>query len=581
MTDQMTTHAAYHALRPDGPGHDLAIRGAVCRERLVDEHHDLPARATTPIITAFLAADLSRTEEPAALTAAIQTLTDTLAAARNLHIRGESLPKAASFREYARAALGNPTPSPSMPAAQRAARLEAARIAASGGLARKRENGTVQTPRNARNADAIAATVRSVSIAEIIAIRERLSAVAEQAVPGYPAERLAKTAAEGAGLTDWWAEEKNASILSEPTLRLMDLLPPERRSLAVHNSLVPATRAAQAVMERTPAVAIIWLDSIAYARRDSDDLRKHLAARSPGDIVRATQAMCGLDRPAWRRLATTEPGYMTTLLDDCRPPNRAPVALDTLMAEQYRWRKPVYDLIDLRAAAGTDPHQDAEIPTWNSMFSLLPNGDYPIHPSAYQNLALAFYRQTDGRAPSATLVQQFISAMDLAREYARDHDEGQLPKRTWDQYMAMSARWHARNNPIEIRNMSTEEKKKLVWFSALRPYEDGDYRVTPLTSQVELEREGRVMNHCVGMGGYAAKCVVGTNRLFRIDSLSADPSLAPAPVATVQIVDNARNGRWRVGQVQGSLNKKVPAPARRTAQNIPALYAAAQKRNTR
>ncbi len=577
----ITGHAPYQKARPkSGPEHDITVRAALSKEALIDADMDMPEDTAMPIVKAFLAHPMSLSAVPSKLRAAIAILAKTLAAARKKHALGENIPKLKSFDEYRTTLSGSDSAHTELLSALDAALTEADRLIAIGGLARQNPDGTVHLPQTIRGPDAVTASVRSISAAELIAARESVARSARSADPslsGRDALSMAENTAEKAGLTTHWTERKNADILCPSTLELMDSVRPSRRSVDIYNRLLPITPIVMKVIKLTPAVASLWLDTIGYARRQGKDLSDLLDIESPGDIVRSMTAMSGLTRSAWKRLAKSDHKLIAELIDECRRPDfHEGNSPEPILHEQYRWRKPIYDLMRLQAAHGRSVHPTAQNTVWNALFQMNDHGEYPTHPDAYQNLALAFFRHADmTQKPSR---QEFLNILDWANHQINQVGLAEVPKRTWEHYRLMSERWHLENNPLLIYKMSKEEKRELSWRSALKTFTTNNYTVRPLTSQIELEKEAQTMKNCVGYGYYAGRCKQGVNRIFHIERTDKDHQ-SPTPVATVQIVDNAKNGKWRIGQIQGpTLTKKqVPKRAKEIAAELPAKYAAAER----
>ena len=568
----LTEHTRYHAAS-GGPPHDVAIRGAVSRQAATDAALDIPDEITAPIIAAFLQDPMSRDEEPSGIRAAITYLADTLNAARERYRNGQRQPAPGDFRHYLSELLGSHRVQPQTMSAWDAATKTA------GGLIKTKSDGRITLPDTIRHPDAVAATLRSISTAEATAITDRITDAARAASPMAPPadlRRIAQDAAAQCGTTCEWTEQKNHELMDHLTLRLMRYMPSSRRSLDTYNRLIPIAQIIGKVLDRTPAVALLWLDSVAYCIRRSEGLDRVTNVQSPGDIVRTVQAMAPLAPSAWKRLAKANHLWLQKVLPDLHRSESAAPALADPMAEQYRWRKPLYDLMELRAEHGREPKPQAESLAWTSLYEMNNDGNYTNAPENYRQLVLSFYRMTDRRPITHEDTQSFHNVMDWAR-YETERTGRPIGKRPWHQYVLSSDRWHRENRPVPAHRLSPEELEALSWDSDLPPYQDGNYLVTPLLSQSELRAEGKLMGNCVGAGSYAMKCRSGYNRIFHIDTVKK--TVPNIPAATVQIIDNALNGRWHVGQIQGppSRNYRVPPGARAVAHRIPGLYKRARE----
>lgn len=576
--EALKEHTRYHAAAR-GPLHHIAIRGAVSRQAATDAALDIPDEITAPVIAAFLQDPLSREDEPSEMRAAVTSLTDALNAARARYRSGRGQPASGDFRHYLSELLGSQRAQPQPTSAWDAATKEAASIKARDGLMRTERNGRITLPDTLRHPDAVAATLRSISTAESIAITDRIADAARAASPATPPadlRRIAQDAAAQCGTTCEWTEQKNQNILDHFTVRLMRYILPSRRSLDTYNRLTPIAQVIGKVMDRTPAVAVLWLDSVAYCVRRSEGLDRLTNVQSPGDIVRTVQAMAPLAHSAWKRLARANHLWLERILSDLHRSESAAPALADPIAEQHRWRKPLYDLMEIRAEHGREPKPRAESLAWTSLYQMDNDGDYTSAPENYRQLVLSFYRMTDRRPITHEDTQTFHNVMDWAR-YETERTGRPIGKRPWHQYVLSSDRWHRENRPVPAHRLSPEELEALSWDSDLPAYQDGNYLVTPLLSQTELRAEGELMGNCVGAGSYAMKCRSGYNRIFHIETIKK--TVPNVPVATVQIIDNALNGRWHVGQIQGpsSRNYRVPPGARAVARRIPDLYKKARE----
>jgi len=93
-----------------------------------------------------------------------------------------------------------------------------------------------------------------------------------------------------------------------------------------------------------------------------------------------------------------------------------------------------------------------------------------------------------------------------------------------------------------------------TWKSMLPAFDQGDYRVQPLTSSYDLAQEGYRMRHCVA--AYARRCLSGKYRLFSVSELSSD-----SPLATIGILKE--DDYWKIDQIKGRFNQLPEAGAAR------------------
>lgn len=440
------------------------------------------------------------------------------------------------------------------PTAEEAALAAARETRERGGLLSPGPDGTVRIDPPARGHDSIHASVISVSAAELAAIEIQIAERVLRRAPdlsGVKARQSARDAMEDAGIDRWWTEQKNEGALREDTLALLRHLPTERRSLETYNLLVPATGAIDDVMNVTPTVALVWLDTMAYAVSGSDDLREFTGARSPGDIVRSVMDMSALGRAAWRILARTDPDAATRMLESCRPSHHAnsdlpPVA--DLRTEQRRWRSKFYDMMELQARIGAISDPVMLMQMWWVNFQTDARGEYNLtDPLTIVPLVRAYAREGGLKRPAGYdgtwRDGEYWNVLDWAEDYIRRR--GRLPKMSWKQYVATSERWHAALAARRAQPPETEDAD-LTWKSALSEFERGDYRVAPLQSQEDLAAESARMGHCVGYGSYARRCAQNTSRIFHIEKVRGHG--ARRAVATAQITGGLSPDDWRLAR---------------------------------
>ena len=465
------------------------------------------------------------------------------------------------------------------PTAEEAAIAAAREVRERGGLLSPGPDGTVRADPPARVHDSIHASVVSISAAELAAIEIQIAERVLRSAPdlsGVKARQSARDAMEGAGMDGWWAERKNEGALREDTLALLRHLPTERRSLETYNLLVPATGAIDDVMNVTPTVALLWLDTMAYAVSGSDDLREFASARSPGDIVRSVMDMSALGRAAWRILARTDPNATARMLEHCRPghhPARDLPPVADLRTEQRRWRSKFYDLMELQSRIGAISDPVVLMQIWSVNFRTNSRGEYNMaDPLTILPLVRAYARNGELNRPAAYEGPwrdgTYLNVLDWAEDYLQRR--GQLPRMPWEQYVRISERWHA---ALAARRTAPQPPaaENLTWHSALGEFERGDYRVVPLQSQEDLAEESARMGHCVGYGGYARRCAQNTSRIFHIEKVRGKG--ARRPMATAQITGGLSPDDWRLAQLQGPGNSPdLPMPVRELARSLPDRY---------
>ena len=121
-----------------------------------------------------------------------------------------------------------------------------------------------------------------------------------------------------------------------------------------------------------------------------------------------------------------------------------------------------------------------------------------------------------------------------------------------------------------IRMLAEQDNRYRAWASAIsEPFEDGEYTVTPLTSEKDLYHESEQMKHCVI--GYGDNCTRNNSRVFSIKAAGRN-------VATMEIQPGPGSQGWRPNQVRGPHNHPVTdeimAVANRTAEKYSQEYPA-------
>ena len=91
-----------------------------------------------------------------------------------------------------------------------------------------------------------------------------------------------------------------------------------------------------------------------------------------------------------------------------------------------------------------------------------------------------------------------------------------------------------------------------TWKSILPAFEQGDLRISPLTSSYDLAQEGYRMRHCVAL--YAKHCLAGNYRLFSISEISSGQ-----PLVTIGIMKE--DNYWKIDQIKGRFNQVPEARA--------------------
>ena len=154
-----------------------------------------------------------------------------------------------------------------------------------------------------------------------------------------------------------------------------------------------------------------------------------------------------------------------------------------------------------------------------------------------------------------------------------------IPPQSWRAMIRLSNSWHEQ---VIIKAQAVNKKEVTQrWESLVDKYEDDNYIITPLVTDVDLKIEGSIANNCVGSYNYL--CVNNISRIFSLASKkrrgrAKNPT---SHVATIEIL-SSRNEQedhrvWRAGQVQGHRSRFPSKIIREIAANIAERYTVAEK----
>ena len=143
---------------------------------------------------------------------------------------------------------------------------------------------------------------------------------------------------------------------------------------------------------------------------------------------------------------------------------------------------------------------------------------------------------------------------------------------TWGGLVKASDQWHRDQVHVEMQRRIGQEAERnegkiRAWSSVVGEAEtpgrgpDHVFRTTPLTDPLQLFREGREMQHCVG--SYGDQCHSGRSRIFAIRGSDGEK-------ATIELT--LQGDKWVASQMKGVLNAKVSPEVARMAQRIAGDY---------
>lgn len=154
--------------------------------------------------------------------------------------------------------------------------------------------------------------------------------------------------------------------------------------------------------------------------------------------------------------------------------------------------------------------------------------------------------ENSGEHHQRPLVQAAIGVLDYILHLSRQDENIFIRSTTWNGVTKASNRWH-QNMQRQQALHSQKPHHYQSWRSLVGPLTSGPYTVVPLTDNVQLQEESKIMNNCVS--GYTRGCVAGPSRIFSVQKDGRR-------VATGQIT--MTSGQWRETQTRGWKNSDVP-----------------------
>ena len=176
-------------------------------------------------------------------------------------------------------------------------------------------------------------------------------------------------------------------------------------------------------------------------------------------------------------------------------------------------------------------------------------------------------RQQNEQQDGYGLMREIPSLMDFAQD--ADRQGATIRARSFTGLTQRSSQWRQNvQHQTAERLMGQAKRKNPAWDSLLDAATVGEYTIIPLTSELDLLREGHHMRHCAAT--YGEKCLAGNSRLFSIRKGSQR-------VATIEIV--LLENTWRTSQVQGRMNADPAEKTLWAAGEIAQAYTDAWREN--
>lgn len=382
-------------------------------------------------------------------------------------------------------------------------------------------------------------------------------------------------------------------LIDRDVLRLaMPFFPFGRMSFQAYNMVVRARSYFQVRLQESPSLAPL----LGLQLRPEDPYRNALApARAMEEFIVSQDAVRalwlklhaqGLSRAGWKVLCAT-PGHvlqgLTAAPDGGQVTYRLTKVFNTLALARVRAQdvpasvfRTIYPVVSrfgqyLLREEGSAQRQQVQRVIVRALGAYVEEAQ---RRRAKKTLR-AFLRD------EAPLVWDWLAHLFDEQEGVMRNDPVQ-PSATWASLMRKQRQWHeqaaerekerrARNRRASI--LHRRQTRQTTWESLLprqtRRAQGQVFEVVPLTKGLQLEREGRVMRHCVG--GYTPACARNQSRVFHVTATGKNV----AQEATIELQFSAR--KWIVGQVYGPRNAPAAPGLHRLAKALARDYTAAWK----
>ena len=186
---------------------------------------------------------------------------------------------------------------------------------------------------------------------------------------------------------------------------------------------------------------------------------------------------------------------------------------------------------------------------------------------------LLIFRESQARPDEQdNILRETHNILDFVHD--ADRQGNPITSRTFARLSRRSNEWHRMIERQAMDRQAMEQltgrdpQENLVWDSLLETSHVGEYRIIPLTSQIDLLQEGAEMRHCSAT--YGKRCAAGGHRLFSIRK-------GGRRVATMEIV--LQGNAWKTSQVSGRRNSDPAENILRAAGKIAQAYTDAWTRN--
>jgi len=170
-----------------------------------------------------------------------------------------------------------------------------------------------------------------------------------------------------------------------------------------------------------------------------------------------------------------------------------------------------------------------------------------------------------------------------------DRNQADAP---WSWYMQKQEEWHEQRRRMNVLaplrrwgqidivgggyyQGNREDRENLTrvwtnkWESLVDKLDVDEYSVISLTTTDDLEKEGSILDHCVG--SYNRYCEMGNSRIFSI--LKGDKHVSTLEIKKIYGGDNAKVPvQWRISQIRGYKNDTVTEKEQEVARKVLEAY---------
>ena len=287
------------------------------------------------------------------------------------------------------------------------------------------------------------------------------------------------------------------------------------------------------------------------------------APKHPGEFIataKNTLIRHGLEPRNWRATATISPGVIKAINNP-----------ETEYHHRYQTNNNRHKtfLLNVIAASHTRPSPETASTALEIIPSLLAYRTEDLLQEHQLRNARTFLILLIREGITQT-TEEIISARDYLQHV--NHNAGRINSTTWSGLCKASEAWHRdlRRSPIiDTWSYIIRQQQGFyqAWNTALPEHKDGEYTITPLSSEYELYQNSLDMEHCAVI--YGRSCAQGTSRIFSISDSNGNK------LATTEI--QPHTDTWIPTQTRGKKNHPVSDDLNAVAQRLGHHYQEVQE----